>query len=263
MTDWDAEEEEPRRFRIGILVTAGLLFVAGIMTIGYLTTGSPFFLSQRWTPEQVDRALQDSEAAELYRAIKASYPEEYRAFLGNAAAGATEHGGDQLERYAALFGQRMLASHSAGLARAHNPHLIDIARQQVQLLTLLRRADARLCAIFTSGGEVRDSQLPAEARALLTRIEAMTIRAARIGERSSRGFRPALTNEERRALLAAASRRSPEAARVIADPRPMQAAPPDQQCAAGIAMYEAAIGLPPETAATAIVMMMGPVGGGA
>jgi hypothetical protein len=254
-----SDEEEgaanPRR-TVTLLVGLAAL-AAGIMGMGYLKTGSPFFISQHWTPEQVDRRLQESpEEGALYRAIKASYPDDYRAFVDAGVTAANEHGGAAIEGRAQALAHRLLARNFGSFARAPNSFLLDIARQEVRLLDTLGRADVRLCAQTVMTGSLRVRGVPAEALAIQERIDVLAIRAASIGWRAARVPRVPLSPEEIESLRAAAARRSPDAARALADPRPLQDAPPEQQCAVVVALYEAAADFPAELAARAILTLL-------
>ena len=252
------DDEGPRgRDNLAIKLVAFLAFLGGVMGIGFLTTGSPFFAKQEWTTERIDRELQQSPlVGDLYRTVKAAYPQEYQAFLGQAAETASRSGQGAVERLAYNFSRQLMIRHFSGLARAPNPHLVDITRQYAQLLRTLQQSDPRLCAQFVTSGVGPGSRPPREAMAILSRIGVLQIRAARAGETGSRAMRPDLTPEEAQTLVGEIGRRSPEAGRLLTNETALRTAPVEQQCATGLAIYETVATLPPETAAKAMVSLL-------
>ena len=245
------------RDNIAIKLVAFLAFIGGVMGIGILTTGSPLFTRQAWTAERIDRELQQSPlVGDLYRTVKAAYPQEYQAFLRQAAETASNGGQAAVERLAYHFSRQLMIRHFSGLARAPNPHLVDITRQYAQLLRTLQQSNPRLCAQFVTSGVGPGTRPPREAMAILSRIAVLQIRAAQAGETGSRAPRPDLTAEEAQSLVGEIGRRSPEAGRLLLDERMLRAAPAEQQCATGVAIYETVAAQPPETAAKAMVGLL-------
>jgi hypothetical protein len=238
---------------------AGVLAVAAIlMVVRYVTTGNIFGAgSGGWTTERVDRELQaHPQAGELYRVVKASYPNEYQAFLGRVLTVAKAESSMAVETEAFNFARQLTINHFEGFSRAPSGQIVDVARQYSLLVGTLQRTDVGLCARFVVGGLGPGTRPPREATEILGRIAVMQIRAARAGETRPVDPRPDLDQQEAAVLFREIERRSPAAGRLLADERALASAPPAQQCAAGLVIYEAIASLPVDAAAKATVTLL-------
>lgn len=210
-----------------------------------------------WTAERADGVVMASPNADLYRAAKESYPDDYNRFLPQAAQQAAESGQWTIEGNARRFAERLMIGHFDGVAKAPDAQLVEIANQHVQLMGALRRISTQLCGQFLREGRLPAEGAPQEAVAIKNRIDALMIRAAASGEHGSQAARPEMTQAERGALLETARGTSPEAAQGLADPGGLHSSS-EQQCAAGTAIYQTIAGLPADQAAKAIVSLLRP-----
>jgi hypothetical protein len=243
---------------LGVKVAGVLAVVAVLMVVRYVTTGNIFGAgSGGWTTERVDRELQaHPQAGELYRVVKASYPNEYQAFLGRVLTVAKTESSMAVETEAFNFARQLTVGHFDGFSRAPSAQIVDVARQYSLLVSTLQRTDVNLCARFVVGGMGPGTRPPREATAILGRIAVMQIQAARAGETGPGVSRPDLNEQEAAAFFREIERRSPAASRLLADERALTSAPPAQQCAAGLVIYDAIISLPADAAAKATVTLL-------
>jgi hypothetical protein len=233
-----------------------MILAATFMVIVSLAAGCSG--GNEWTTERIDGLVQASpEAAEVYQAAKASYPEDYRRFLESAVEAARENGQWTIEGNARRFTQLLMASHYDGLARAPDAQLLEIARQHVELLHALRRANVLTCTQYLRTGRLPEMDAPEAAVTIKNRIDALMLRAAASGEHGSGMARAELTSQERQSLMGAAAGRSPEAAEGLADPGGLHTTS-EQHCGGGTAIFETIAGLQPDMAAKAIVSLLRP-----
>ena len=254
----DDEETGTGSRSLGARVAGVIAVFAAIMAVRYVTTGNIFGAgSGGWTAERVDRELQaHPQAGELYRAVKTSYPTEYQAFLRRVTTVAKTGNSMAVETEAFNFTRQLTIDHFEGFARAPSGQIVDIARQYSLLVSTLQRTDVNLCARFIVEGLNPGTRPPPEATAILGRIGVMQIQASRAGEMGPGAPRPDLNEQEAAVFFRAIESRSPSLSRLLADERALAAAPPAQQCAAGLAIYETVTGLPPDAAAKATVTLI-------
>lgn len=254
----DDEETGTGARSLGAKVTGVIVAFAVILAVRYATSGNIFGAgSGGWTPERVDRELQaHPQAGELYRAVKASYPSEYQAFLRRVTTVAKSGNGAAVETEAFNFTRQLTIDHLEGFSRAPSGQIVAVARQYSLLVSTLQRTDVNLCARFINEGLSPGTRPPPEATAILGRIGVMQIQASRAGETRPSDPRPDLTEQEAAALFREIERRSPSVSRLLADERALASAPPAQQCAAGLAIYETVAAMPPDAAAKATVTLI-------
>lgn len=251
------DEHEGGSRSLGTKVAGVLAVAAVLMVVRYMTTGNIFGAETGWTPEKVDQELQTHpQAGELYRTVKASYPSEYQAFLRRVSNVARNGSSLAVETEAFNFTRQLTIDHFDGFSRAPSDQIVGVARQYSLLVNTLQRTDVGLCARFVVGGLGPGTRPPREATAILGRIGIMQIQAARAGETQPREPRPDLSQQQAAAFFREIERRSPSAGRLLADERAMASAPPAQQCAIGVTIYEAVLSLPDDDAAKVTVTLL-------
>jgi hypothetical protein len=106
----------------------------------------------------------------------------------------------------------------------------------------LQRSDVALCAAFMGDGLPPGSRPSAEAMALIDHAAALRLRAAHAGE-ALRMPRISSVAASRAWMTRLAANDAASAALISS--RRIEGSPPEQQCRAGIALYQAALDLPP------------------
>ena len=254
----DGDDGSRRKSNIIKIVVGVVALVVIGLAIKYFVTGTLF------GPEppgaRIDRELRaDPLGGEAATAIREAYPDEYAAFTERLATMPRDIGSEfNLQAQASDFTKQLMINHYGGLARAPSDQLVEIARQYASLVGTLQRRDVALCGQYLTMGFIAGLRPPPEVVPIMSRITILQIRAARAGEtQPSAAPRGALTPEDQAALLAEINRRSPQSGALLSQPLGLMGAPADQQCAAGLAMYQAISALPPETAAKVMVSLLG------
>jgi hypothetical protein len=233
---------------VGFFVVSGLVkFVIAGGAVG--TTPN--------TPERLDAFLQsNAEAGELYAAIKANYPDDYRQFLQQTSETIRTGNRAAIERQAFNFSRNVMVNHFDDMARAPSADLHAIARQYAALANTLKASDISLCSQFITTGFAPGTAYPEAIRPILRRIGTMQIAAARHGETQPRDPRGEISEHQALQFAEAIRARSPSATRLLLNESALSGASPAEQCDAGVALYEAAANLPSDAAADVTIQLL-------
>lgn len=241
-----------------IIVVAVIAFIAAAVGGALWVRGGDLFKGGGGTgTNRIDAELQNHpQAGELYRTVKANYPDEYQAFVARLSEAARNGGSAAVEAQAFAFTRQLMVNHFAGLAKAPNGRIVEIARQYHLLATTLQRSNVALCAQLATTGFRPGSRPPPEAMAILNRIGTLQLQAARVGETQGGTARTDITPAEGDALVVAIGRRNPEAGRLLSGGNALDLASPAQQCDTAVAIYEAIVAMPAEDAAKVTVSLL-------
>jgi hypothetical protein len=253
----DSEEEGgPRGGNITKAIVG--IVVAAAISFGwrYWNTGFGFTRSG-WTIERIDSELrQQPDSGPVFVAIRTHYRAEYDAFLRRILPAVQAGDEAAVAREGFSFSRQFMVNHINDLARAPANELQQIAHTYAELVEAFRRTDTDLCARFVTTG-LRPGDRPAgEARTIVARTMALQVAASRSGEGQRRDPRGAASDADSTRFEAALRARSPEAALLIFDQARLNAAPPAQQCAAGLAVHQTIAALPAETSANLTVNIL-------
>jgi hypothetical protein len=245
------EESSSKLFRY-------LAGVAAFIFIGVI--GKPYiqsFFHPRWTAERVQAELEKNPAmAETFIALRENYPADARAFMEQAAVDANRDDIAGANRNAFLFMRRFMQSKAGAIVAAPADHLRRIAREFSAMLHVLKNDAPALCAQFVMDGYHPGDNPPPNAAEHMGRLTALEIRAAHAGESAGRVARGPVSDRDGVAFVAALRANDPSVAPLLGDQAALRAAPPDRQCALGVAIYDAAAELPEETSANIVAQIL-------
>jgi hypothetical protein len=206
-------------------------------------------------PANIEAAFERGPGAEASRALKANFPDDYQRLLRRASEVTREQGRGAAEREVSLFMERFIHSKANAIMAAPDRELQRIGGGQVTLMHALRDGNVSLCAQYAISGLAPGTRMPPGAVGPLTRLSVYIIEAARAGERPGRTPRPTLSAADQEAWFSAIREIDPTAARHLENDT-VRGQPPDAQCRAGIAVYEAVTRLPGPRAANVTAFLV-------
>lgn len=250
-------DEEDGTSRLGVKIAGWVAGLLGFLAVGFWGWGTFPGSSRAWTPDRVAQELETNVGTrELYTAMKAHYPEDYRALVQRLSEASQGTDRQAVEREAYAFSRRFMSERFDDLARAPSAQLHDIAREYARLVHVLQQSDVRLCAQFVTNGFTPGARPGPDATAIVNRIGALQVAAARAGESQPGDSRGALTEPQAMEFGRALQARSASAANLLSDERALRTAAPADQCAAGVAIYDTVGALPADLAATLIIEIL-------
>lgn len=250
-------DEEDGTSRLGVKIAGWVAALLGFLAVAYWGSGSLPGSLRGWTPDRVAQELETNAGTrELYSAMKTHYPDDYRAFVQRLSEASRGSDRQAMEREAYAFSRRFMSERFDDLARAPSAQLHDIAREYARLVHVLQQSDVPLCAQFVTTGFTPGARPSAEATAIVNRIGAMQLVAARAGHSQPRDPRGAVTEPQALEFGRALQSRSAAAANLLGDERALRTAAPADQCAVGIAIYDTIGALPADLAASLIVEIL-------
>ena len=208
------------------------------------------------TVEQAEAELdRDPRTRSMAAAFKRHYPAEYDQFLQRVVAAANQRGQLAARREAFSFMERFVLSKVPHIANAPEAEVNRLGRASLALSEALRDADVQLCARFQMDGLNADDQIPPSVIPAMMRVNVEQFRAARRGEDAKGAGRGPLSQADAAAFLARLEAIDAEIAEKVADESLVRATP-QQQCDAGLAIYQAALDLPPAQSANVIAELL-------
>lgn len=257
MYDDDDQQERRRRRFIKIGAAGGVVFVfALIFAIGAaLERVGPERLrsivaGRSETPEALHREiLETPEVAGTFGSLRRHYPDDYQALLTSVSD--LRRAGQMAEarQEMAEFLHRFMLSKLNSITSAPHADLQQIAAGYAEFTRALRDQDVRLCATFAMAGFRPGQQIPRALIPHLDRVNAIQIRAAHRAETGPRIARGEASQEHIDSWFEQLRRNDPSTAALLQSGR-VDSATPAQQCAGGIAIYQAAAELDPEASAS-------------
>ncbi|WP_114953807.1 hypothetical protein [Sphingosinicella terrae] len=237
-----------------------IMFVIGLaLRAGSSNDGDGTFQSLQRRSTTVERAeaelARDGRSREMMAAFKANYPQEYDQFLRRVVDAVNRRGSAAARQEAFTFMETFVRSKVPHIAEAPDADVNRLGDALVDFSAALREADISLCARFQMGGLTAMDRLPESALPAMSRLNVAQFRAARQAENGRRVPRTALSDADAEAWFARIETIDPESARRIADDR-LPAATPQQQCDAGLAIYQAAMELPPTRSANVVAELI-------
>jgi hypothetical protein len=198
--------------------------------------------------------LKFSAGGEVFRAIEARYPDDYRMLIDQIYRDAAAHPGDRAAL--AASGKRLLGAfyrrRAQGLANAPAPLLNAINARQLALIRRIAREDEKLCADFASSLFIGRFDLPASYQQEASALAAAIVEAAKAGETAPPDpRRKGLADDAASAWYAQLLRDEPSGGirTAIAADGGEPTGTPEMQCRVGAAIYASIDKLAPEQAA--------------
>ncbi len=230
--------------------------------------GLPAFAQQAEAIDHADyprrdfeRELRATPMGPILDALERNYPEDARALLARLYAIAYEHRVAPLRAEELLHREMMalLRSKAADLAAAPAPALRRLLEEEIRLYRAIQAPDVEWCGALSASAPGHSWILPPGLAEQVPPKTIAMIEAAGAGRRTPQARRlpPSADDMADWGLAIIAGDRDGRLRALLRNPEALRAAPPDQQCAAGLLAYEAALGLPLEKSAniTALLMM--------
>lgn len=204
--------------------------------------------------------LQFSAAGELFRAIQANYPDEYRVLIDQYYDVAAARPADRPALAAA--GKRLVDAlykrHARALSRAPAPLLVAINGRQLALIRRLARDDTGLCAQFAGTLFIGRLDLPSAYQQEAAALAASILEAAKAGDAAPPGAaRTGLSEGDASAWYSRLLELDPSgeilSAAMAADDG---TGTPEIQCRVGAAVYASIEKLEPEQAANVAAFLL-------
>lgn len=197
------------------------------------------------------------ETAELVTAFRTEYPVDYRQFSVVLAV-ASRRGGDEAAAHDGfLFLRRFMAAKEDAVANAPEAQLVSLAEAYLALARLLRAEDVGACAQLAATGFRPGQRVSPAVVAVLSRLGALQIRAARAGENGLGEARGPLSGADTGAWVRRMWAIDPAAAALVRSAS-LATASPARQCDAGVVAYQAAAELPDAVAANVMAELIRP-----
>ena len=194
---------------------------------------------------------------EMFRALRAEYPEEYEKLIDIAAeAVEATDGNPQAKQQSFAEMRRFMSSKTPFLVRAPDADLHAIALAYAELVHRLQRGDVALCARFSVQGFSPADTIPQPAIRILAHLNALQLHAMRHAESAPAAARGELQPADAIAFMAAVTRLDPASMSLVRDQSKLVAASDAEKCAAGIAVYDAAAALPEAQSANVIAALI-------
>lgn len=207
-------------------------------------------------PADIAAALEaNAQIRETNGALLELYPRDH-ARLVERLSDTLQRGGNSAtaDWEAGAFMRGFLADKADAIVSAPDADLRAMASADLAVARLLQRSDVALCAAFMDNGIPPGSHPSADALALIDHASALRLRAAYAGENSHRAPRARLSGQDSRAWLERLDANDPASAALVRGGWVEHSRAP-QQCAAGIAVYQAALDLPPPQSGQVIANM--------
>jgi hypothetical protein len=239
------------------LLLALVGFVA-FAVVGYFAR--PLFQAvfhPQWTAERMEAELErDPTFRDVFLALKQNYPADSRALVEQAVADANRDDVEAANRNAFLFMRRFSRAKAEAMTRAPADQLHQIAQEYSGLMHALKNSDTNLCARVVMEGFRPGDHPPGAALDHINRIGALQIQAAHAGEAAGLPARTPLSDRDGAAFGSAVRANDASVAPLMTNEAALRAAPPDRQCAMGVALYDAAAELPLETSANVTAQLL-------
>jgi hypothetical protein len=208
------------------------------------------------TVEQAEAELdRDPRTRSMAAAFKRHYPDEYNQFLRRIVAAANQRGQLAARREAFAFMQQFALSKVPHIVNAPETEVNRLGRAIVALSAALKDADVGLCARFQMNGLEAEDQIPESVVPAMMRVNIEQFRAARRGEDGNRVVRGPLSEADADAWFARLEAIDARIAEGVANDS-LVGATPQQQCDAGLAIYQAAMDLPSAQSANVVAELL-------
>jgi len=238
--------------RVGLFVAVAAAILAAKFVMPDLIRRS-----EEWPPEKVAAQVEkETENPQLFAAIKANYPDEYRAFIDKVTHAAQIGHPEEMRYEAFSFIDTVMTNHFKGLIKAPSRDIRAIAEQRALLLHALQRTDVRLCAQYITEDGPSGTEPPSEAVSILDRAAAARVAASRAGEIHPGEPRGRLSDSDFGRFRGALEARFASADRLLANSQAVDRASVDDQCTLGVAIYDTIVDLPPDLGAAVMIHLL-------
>lgn len=227
---------------IGIGMVIGLLVLVRACS---LVGGSVESLD---TPEAVERALLKGEGSMVYRAIKRTYPEEFKSLTWEIAGRAKD--GESRKQIEVAIQNFLFDSekrHRPEMFQANPAALAAYRAAEMRVLEALEQAGTQYCATFVTAGELRLPDSVTGPRLALADLHVATWEAFADGRDHPAGRKITQPSQRDWALIDKAMLADGTDRKTITlffDPAKSRQLTPDAQCAAGLSFRRAIETLP-------------------
>ena len=253
------ERESSRKVKIVLAAVVGfvLLLIAGVYALARLDPGLlQRAMSPRMTGEDVAAEIHRNPLLRsAYAEFRANYPREYRAFMDRLAVVANTEGRAAADRESHDLMRAFITAKIEAIASAPDEDLMSVARAEASVLDALSETDTALCGQYAIAGFSYGVRLPPAVMAELVELTRLTIRAAHWGESRRRVVRGPLSREDAAAWFAGIEEIDAGLASKISDGS-ITRSPPQEQCAAGVALYRAVTALPDQVGARVMAHLL-------
>ena len=242
----------PRKIALGLggIALLALVAIGGPMVLGKKGEGSTN------TPEQMEAQLEaNPHIGDAIRAFRTHYPQEYQDYLQRVADATNGRDAAATERQGLSYMRHFLAIKLEAIASAPAADLQQLASARLEVVRALGRSDVPSCARIVTTGYTTGDRPSAEVQALVGRVSALEIQAAKHGESSDKVTRGFLSDSDGQAWYARMRLIDRQATDQMQSGS-IRSATPDAQCHAAQVQYQAATELPAELSANATAQLI-------
>ena len=197
-------------------------------------------------PRDVEHELETyQQIHETLTALRTYYPRDYARLVETLNDTQRRLGHQALPGETVSFLRDFVTEKAEAIGLASDADLKTLAEADLAAALALQTIDPRYCAGFVGNGIARDTEVPDAAMAQIDHVTALRLRTAFNGEHS-RVARVQMAADQ--GLLFASLQAGDPAAAALLRSGQAERSAPTEQCRVGIAIYRAAIALPPEPA---------------